>query len=244
MFTINVEAGKRPEISRMKARVDLDGDGKVENIIFASFGMREGQSSSTFVLRIHGNMGVYDGDNLLGNFKIVDIDTTDSLKEIAVPEEGPSDDHRVYYLRYYDSKITMIGSIPSSLRASQTIIDGSGIIRARTRSDIIDTWWYLGVYYFSDETCSIEELPQAEYEYGRRVTLLVDLPLYVDETMTTLRCIVKKNEHGTISKTDNKSWCYFEGEGGVRGYFPVNGSKVLHLDKRSSDVFGGLRFAD
>ena len=239
-----VYGARRPNISRMNVKADLDGDGREERIRFASFGMRENQSYNTFVLNIRGVRAVFDGDNLLGSFNIVDIDTADSVKEIAVVEEGPSDDYRTYYLRYSQDKIYMIGSIPSSLRAPETIVDGSGIIYARTRSNTIDTWWYLGVYQYNGETERIEEIVQEEYVYGRRVSLLMDLPLYKDRDMDTVAYIIHKGDQGTITRTDNERWCYFEGDDGEKGYFPVKGTNVLQLNKRSSEVFDGLHFVD
>ncbi len=239
-----VYGARRPDISRMNMKADLDGDGSEERIRFASFGIRENQSYNTFVLNIRGVLAVYGGEYLLGSFNIVDIDTIDSLKEIAVVEEGPSDDYRTYYLRYGNSQIYMIGSIPAGLRSSETIIDGSGTIYAQTRSNIIDTWWYRGVYQFNDETGKIEELVQEEYEYGRRVSLLLDLPLYQSRDMNSIACTIQKGDQGTITRTDNFNWCYFVSDGGEHGYFPVKGSNILHLDKYSTEVFDGLRLAD
>ena len=232
------------QINRMKERADLDGDGSEETVYFASFSISGHYSNNTFVLKVCGRTAAFEGDNLNGYFKIVDIDTSDRYLEIAVPEEGQSDDHQVHYFRYSSGEIIKLGTLPGSTREWNTKIDGSGIVQALVRGNILDTWDYWGKFKYDDCSHDFVEIFKRDFVLNREVTVKEELPLYKDKDMTQIAFTAKVGEKGVITKTDNRLWCLFESDSGEKGWFPVWGSNILHINKLGYQVFDGLQLAD
>jgi hypothetical protein len=108
----------------------LNGDGLQDHLVlicydaeaifgYGSFGY------TRFILEVLGfDMEYGRGSNLDGQVQIVDIDTTDVFKEIAVPESGPSSDDATLFfisrvIRLFPSE-RFLGN-PSNTTASEKL---------------------------------------------------------------------------------------------------------------------------
>jgi hypothetical protein len=237
------------QIEKMKETTDLDGDGREETVYFASFnifrGSDETDSHYTFVLQVNGDVAAFRGNNLNGNFAIVDIDTNDCFTEIAVPEEGQSDDYFVHYFRYSSGEIVKLGTLPGAVAGwNRNGIDGSGIIYAQVRGKILDTWFYRGEFKYDPVMRDFVESPRTEFVLNRKVVVKKKLPLFKEKNMTEVAFIAQPGEKGLITKTDNKLWCLFESESGKNGWFPVIAGDIFHIYEVGYEVFDGLQLAD
>ncbi|UCH84380.1 MAG: hypothetical protein JSW50_01450, partial [Candidatus Latescibacterota bacterium] len=153
-------------------RADLNGDGSQENVVFICYDPMYGSEYDSFgydrfVLDIGGHFTISRGSNLDGNFRIVDIDTSDAYQEIAIPESGPSSDHRTHFYHFTGDSIVCMGTIPGT---HDLEFDGSGIMRTNQRGNILHTWFYSAKYKLTDEH-HLEQLPEMLYAMNTPVTL-------------------------------------------------------------------------
>ncbi|MHB9027944.1 MAG: hypothetical protein ACYC9O_04190 [Candidatus Latescibacterota bacterium] len=135
--------------------VDLDGNGKPDRIIF------EGKpDGNTFTIIVNGVRHEGKGNYISGRYEIVDIDSTDGLREIAVPEWGPSDDYATTFLLYRQGKIREIGKIPGA--GNMMRVDGSGMIHTMVRGQVLHTWFYPAAFTL-DEKHTLHMVEQPLY---------------------------------------------------------------------------------
>jgi hypothetical protein len=169
---------------------------------------------------------------------VTDIDTTDAFKELAVREEGPSDDPRTYFFRYVDGSIVSMGHVPGN-----AVADGSGKLRTSHRGNILHTWWYPAEYQVNPSH-QLEFLERPLYEMGAAVKVLQVLPLYSAPDSTTVVGSLDPGQAATIVATDDRKWCLVETPEGLSGWFAVERGEVQGTGSQAHEVFEGLSFAD
>ncbi|MBZ4417598.1 VCBS repeat-containing protein [Myxococcus sp. RHSTA-1-4] len=155
------------------ASVDLNGDGKPEAL---SLEWDEGKDQ--FVLKA-GNAtlrGKTDGNEPAG-FTVVDIDSGDKRKEVAV-HTGETDQDKQEHLFAFDGKgLKALGSVPALTEAR-----GNGIIL----SDSWQGFWNRRVKYVLDARAGkVTEVPQEMYAVGVEATVKVSFPLARSRTEKT-----------------------------------------------------------
>ncbi len=222
---------------------DLDGDGLVDCVCFTSEPVRYGDWGvyEEFVLKVNDSVYSGRGDNLDGNYEIVDIDTTDALKEIAVPESGPSDDYATRFFYYDGRDIVPMRRLPGTYNLK---VDGSGVINTVQRGAILHTWFHPARYRLTDER-SLEFVKQDLYEMNWPVTLKEELPLRAARDDDAIVKVLLPGDKVTILASDNKRWCLVETADGTRGWFAVEEyHRIVGTGKWAYEVFDGLSFAD
>ncbi len=157
----------------MSARVDIDGDGSPESIT-----VTKGGGPGEFTLSIDGvtivdtlKMGDTDG------FVVVDIDTSDPYKEIAVHTPAENDDINddEYIIYFFDGiSIKEVGRVfwwPE--------IFGNGIV-------LVDGWmgfWQIRDKYVLDKaTRTLKLVPQELYYVGIEAHVKKSFPVYRSRT--------------------------------------------------------------
>lgn len=148
------------------AKVDLNGDGKTEEISIS--GVTE---SGDFVLSvgrvsIKGTLTAGEADG----FTIVDIDTTDEYKEIAVHTPGPSDDDE-YLIYWYDGKL--IKEVGRLSRWPKFF--GDGIVHV---GDWMGFWSKREKYVLDKKTRILQLVPQELYYVGIEAKVRGSFPIY------------------------------------------------------------------
>src|SRR3989339_1406547 len=103
---------KTPEVAEPKEEAvftdtaDLDGDGTAENIaLFIRGNTIEGTST---VISIEGKEVTFPGSNPEDRFGIVDLNTTDGIKEIAMSDLGPSSDSTTGFYMWKNREIVEV----------------------------------------------------------------------------------------------------------------------------------------
>jgi hypothetical protein len=231
--------------------LDLDGDGKPERIVF------EGKSGGdTFSVIVNGVRYDGEGENIDGKFEIVDIDSTDGLREIAIPEEGPSDDYYTTFLIYRNGKIQKIGKIPGTYDLK---IDGSGIIYTMFPGKILHTWFFPAAFvldkkhvpYLVEQPLYPMEAPYVgesgyrRYTMGTECTAKRTFPLRASPMDSTIIRTLNPGEKFKIVASDNKKWCVVETNFGTWGWFEVvRYNIVVPLGVEAGEVIDGLFMAD
>jgi len=220
--------------------VDLDGDGNNENIYYGLDDFKiNGISYKNNIEDVY-----IDNPNQY-SFIITDINKEDAQKEIVLKVDGPSDDPAAHFYTY---KNTLIKLGKAETELNYTSFDGEGNIYGDVRLSILQTW-------FAPESWSLKDnkivrntdhiyYPN-QYALGSEVILLEDLPVYKELTDSSLPSIMKP-QIVKLTKTDNKKYCYAEGEDGTAGWFEVTEFfRIVELgNKPATDVFDGLCMAD
>jgi hypothetical protein len=200
----------------LTATEDLDGDGAKDEIRLTARSGRYGYGP--FTLHVNDVAIEGRGDNLDERISVVDIDTTDIMREIAISESGPSDDHATHFFAFDGFQIIPLGELPGS---DELRIDGSGVVRSQRRGRILGTW-YTPVTYRLTKEHRLEEISQAFYEMNISTVLRADLPLLSDRGEGAhLIGVIHAGARALLLRTDEEAWCEIESESGTRGWFRV-----------------------
>ena len=244
----------------MNRGIDLDGDNRNDHVLFACYSAPYGYGFldyDRFVLEVNRQMMVSRGDNLEGMFSIVDIDTTDSYMEIAVPEAGQSSDFATYFYYYTGDLITFMGRLPGTCKQYDVNekkphgigyflldVDGSGEVRTRRRGRILHTWFYPARYKL-DEKHRLEFVEEEFYIMDSPVTLLSELALQASPTDSRTVVVLQVGDKATIVGSDDRKWCLVETEDGHKGWFAVESNwTIAGTGKEADEIFEGLCHAD
>ncbi len=203
---------------------DLDGDSRADSAIITFTPDRHG-IFDYFRVAVGPDSIVQFGQGLHGTARVVDLDTTDGLREIAVPAWGPSDDDAVHFVRYSQGRVRILGSIPGSIDYLR--VDGSGVVRTTCRGSILHTWWYPCAYRVFEESGVLGEVHQAFKVMNARVRLKRDLPLFPSPEHRRVTTVIRRGEWATIEVTDDQEWCRIRSPAGVTGWFWVTGGGVV-----------------
>lgn len=153
------------------ATADLDGDGRSERIsITIGQRMPDGRTDGDrYELRVGSASVKGDLENVKG-FTIVDLDTRDRYKEVAVFTPGPSDDPR-YVIYWYDGKqLRQVGDIGAGIS-----VQGNGIVMAA---------WWTGNFLVRDKYVlekgkhTLHLVPQEMYYVGEEHKVLSSFPIH------------------------------------------------------------------
>ncbi len=221
---------------------DINGDKTIDTITLRVRAYNEYELITT--LTINTSSVTVEGYNPQGYFGIVDIDTKDNQLEIAVSDDGPSDDYTTSVYTYDGEHIILIGTISGSY--SDMTFDGSGQLTTQTRAHILDTWFYDDQFMLSKN--QLVHVPQALYTRNMPpVTVLKELPLLespVDSAAVTYT--LQKGDIVHIVGCDNIAWCAIENKDGQRGWFREDARTENNSQTAITHVeyFEGLSNAD
>lgn len=143
--------------------IDLNGDGKPDNVTIQING-----ETGSYILKVNsqsikGSLDAVDG------FTVIDIDTSDHRKEIAVHTPGPSDDD-VYVIYDYDGKnIKLIAQL-----ARWPVFPGNGLIYV---DDWMGFWAIRHKYQFDVKSRRLKPVHQEFYYVGIEATVQHSFPL-------------------------------------------------------------------
>ncbi len=238
-----LQSTRESHVIHRQLHADMDGDHKTD-LIQATFYSTSDGPYDRAVVEINGASFVVHGEVLHGDIFVVDIDTTDAAREVAVPEAGPSDDPATHFLRYSLGEVIELGVVPGITTGPQAV-DGSGSITTQCRGEILETWWYPCRFSLNRWKHVLEEESQERMPMDTRVTLKCDLRLVADAWSTEPAAVLHKGDRATLRSTDNKNWCYIESERGVRGWFAVYTYGIIAQNGLpATEVFDGLFIAD
>lgn len=245
---------KRYQASETAAE-DLDGDGRAEEISYQVMEQENGEVLC--VLTVNGDTfmagGISDDvtDMKMMNptfdcFYITDILEDDDKLEIAVLDEGPSDDPVTYFFRY-DGGLYCIGAVPGFPFAvpggGVNGFDGYGGVTGYSQIDLIETafvqeyWRFDGIRITEAAMGSYDLLPS----FGH--VLYEDLPVYCEQDETSAGTVIPAQEEVFFLATDRERWILVKGKDGSRGYMLIENGRIVGLDKPAEEVFSGLQFS-
>ncbi len=220
---------------------DINSDNIAELIVWDT---RNSASTGYSELHINEKVVQVSGWNPRGDFGIVDINTNDQLKEIAVSDYGPSSDHTTRFYIYDNKNIIEVGFLSGTY--DKIVFDGRGVLTTRARGRILDTWFYEDEYTLS-VTHQLIRAPKDFYERldSRPMTVLISIPLYKSPNASSTTLNFKKGDIVTITGCDDIEWCAVKNEQGVVGWFALHNFDVIRgIEISAGEVFDGLSYAD
>lgn len=181
-------------------------------------------------------------------FYITDISETDDYLEIALLDEGPSDDPVTLFFRY-DGTLTFLGGVAGFPFSEQTGgmngFDGWGNITGMTRMDLIETAYLEGYWYLEDDKiCEQTEVSWHNMLPSSGHTLYVDLPVYCSMDDTSASDTIPAGTQVYFLGSDMKEWILVRGKDGTQGYIHVKDGSILGLDQPADVVMSDLYFFD
>lgn len=237
------------------ASEDLDGDGTADTVSYQVAEQENGEILC--VLTVNGESCIVNDlshflseqgmtNPTVGCFYITDILETDGILEIAVLDEGPSEDPVTYFFQY-NGTLTYIGQIAGFPFADMNWgingFNGYGGITAYSQADMLETafvqnsCWYDGSRIVGLEQGWYDYLPSSAHE------LYEDLPVYCEMDETSAMTVIPAQEEVYFLGTDLRRWVLVKGKDGNQGYLLVEDGNVVGLNKPAEEVFSGLQFS-
>lgn len=225
---------------------DLDGDGAPETV---GYELRDGQGW----LAVNGReYALEDWDLYLETpddqyFYLTDISSWDGALEIAVTDNGPSNDPVTHFFGW-DGTLIYLGSVGGYPMPQKGDINGfsENMVIGTIRTDVIETaysyaaWWYdpgAGQLKRSDSGW-FQMLPGPSHE------LSVNLPVYMEPDTDAEMTTIPAQEKVFFTETDGVSWLRVLGKDGSAGYIRVVNGIVEPLGQDADTVFSNLHYAD
>jgi hypothetical protein len=204
---------------------DLNNDGKLDTI---SISIVKGSSKFTLTVnqaKVTGFLGSAPGDADFepDGFYIVDIDTSDNYKEIAVHSPGPSDDD-VYLIYYYDGKsLHKMGKL-----SRWPTFSGNGIV-------LVENWggfWRIKDKYIVEKgTRKLKKVPQEFYYVGVVGQVKNSFPIYFSRQSKAVVANLQPGSQVSIVLADltaaPKEWYLIKSATGLLGWATVGALKNL-----------------
>ena len=198
------------------ASIDLDGDGKLENIEFSP--AADMFALETPVLKINGLDYTTGLGSLTSVYSIAvaDIDNKDNTKEIIVSENG--DTLTAHFYRYENGILKVIadGESPAQVEyASRLMLSGTGyIISDLTGICFVDIMVAGGVYKLEDEGLTLYRMRTIAPIFGRNLYNTYDDQMLYHVIYTgvyTQGAYKDQTDTGVISSTDITNFKVIDG---------------------------------
>lgn len=222
---------------------DIDNDGKEETInLFITKNEVIGAETTLSI----GDLSVeVPGNNPRSNFEIVDINSEDKIKEIAITDEGPSSDFVTYFYAFGQNKWREVGNIPGDVNGMTFSRKGSVVTLARGK--ILDTWFYKETYELSDQG-TLNVVPKDFYVREAPIDPLTVLQTFnpqISPIDSTTSVALKKDDIVTIVGCDNIEWCKIQTTDGKQGWFALENFNIIKgAEIQVGEIFAGLSNAD
>lgn len=222
-------------------RVDLDGDKTVDEVYV-------NQDFDTFETWFTINGAEYSAqleewvlycNYCVDNYYIVDLDSSDSYKEIALCGSGESADPEFHFIRFEDGTASYLGSIYThnyelDIRGDRTIVCGG-------RLKVLQTWAAPFMWELRDGKINFVEqewyYPYVNTYFYGITKQSKTLNLYESPDLGSDSIMVEPTEDTiNFGVTDNKEWVQFFRGDGVEGW--------IYLDELDRDSFENLNYCD
>lgn len=225
--------------------VDLNGDGREDTIRYFL------NNDGGVIIKVNElsiNLGEIEEYEKF--VQVIDLDTSDPYKEIAVFDAGPSSDPCFTSVWYNGSNLSRCGQVPGGWEGLKFHGDGR-LTSSGFRGAILCTWWYEATLVLDSEHMLIV-LPELRrmigYSNREDDRLAVTAPFALrklpkdDSPIVT---VLKPGDTILLMVTDDAKWIQAETSKGLRGWFAVeNYSHVVGLTPNQPGGLEGMNCAD
>ena len=237
--------------------IDLDNDGSADRVLVDVF---NDAYDCKYTLSVNGTdyTGSFETLNIYFNnpdpdkFAITDLDTEDGMLEIALPDDGPSNDPHTIFLRYDGGALATLGEVYGMVSEEDLTFDGTGVIASYMRLSVLQTWfapvqWHIGPDGVFEH---IEQELYYPFTYPETPvkTALQELAAYTDKDENSERAPLPVGTKMTFLATDNLRWVQCADENGSEFWLHLDeewGQEVeLYDGSYALGVIEGLSMAD
>ncbi len=238
------------------ASEDLNGDGIADEISYRV--MEQGTGEVLCELTVNGEtyianelsdpeLGVLMTNPTLDCFYITDILEGDGVLEIAVLDEGPSEDWVTHFYQY-DGTLYYIGTVLgfpfAEMNGGLNGFNGYGSINGEMVTDLIETAYVQGSWRYDGNSITFWDWGWYKYLPDSSHVLYEDLPVYLEREETSATAVIPAQEEVFFLGTDMERWILVKGKDGSQGYMLVENGNIAELNKPAEEVFSGLQFSD
>jgi len=181
-------------------------------------------------------------------FYLTDIAYYDNKLEIAILDDGPSDDPITYFFQY-DGELQYVGEVQGFPFADygNNYFDGftgQNSVIGTTQVDLIETAYVYSYYWYNSNETTLEKTERVSSAYTRYDAheLYEDIPIYFEPNENSPMLTLKAGEQVYFIETDCKEWILVRGTNGVEGYIQVKDGQVLNINLPAEEVFSELYF--
>lgn len=226
--------------------IDLDRDGKPEEITLATFSPAGYGDPDTARLQIGSATTTIE--NALAEKAIFETRLGDhgEYSAIALTLSVPNEQVTEFF-GYQNGNIVSLGTIPGAF--PELTFDERHHIHTMQRGRLLDTWFHEGEYALTSNG-AIEEVPHASYERHTEVRLKQPFAFVASPSSTRIAFRLNADDRATITSCDEVAWCSLQTPDGKTGWFELveNYNLILSPDKKKSprprmdpfDLFDGL----
>lgn len=166
---------------------------------------------------------------------ILDLNTTDHYREIALVDETAEGDPVSYFFRYDGERLTSLGCVTDTPAGRSFTSLGDGCISARKRLSILTVLWGNANWKLNDDGY-LEEQPSDQYsvytdapDVNKINYAPSDLSLYLSPDLSSDSVLIRRRERLQIAGTDNKNWIEIISDAGVIGWFYLHDGDEVTL---------------
>ena len=181
-------------------------------------------------------------------FYITDIAYYDEKLEIAVMDNGPSDDPVTYFFQY-DGKLHYIGEVqgfPFEDYGNNYFdgFTGQNIVIGTSQVNLIESAFVHTYYWYNASEGSLEQMERisSDYTWPDGHELYVDIPIYYSPDKKAPLLTLQAGQTVYFISTDCKEWIYVRGASGIEGYIHVKNGKISNIGLPAEEVFSELYF--
>ena len=182
------------------ATEDLNGDGAADEIGYRVMKQETGEvlceitiNGETYIANelFTPELDSIMTDPMMDRFYITDILEGDGVLEIAVVDEGPSEDWVTHFYQY-DGTLYYIGMVPGFPFASGGLngFNGFGSINGELVTDLIETAYVQGCWRYDGNTIALWDWEWYEYLPDYAHVLYEDLPVYLEREETSVTAVI------------------------------------------------------
>ncbi len=233
---------------------DLNGDGVMERILVSVRPTEYDYAHSLFINGIDytdtlSQLGIYSENPDLFLFAITDLDTGDGLLEIALPDDGPSNDPNTTFLRWDGSSLSCLGEAYGKISDGDLALDGGGLIHGTMRLSVLQTWFAPATWQLGTDG-RLEVAPQELYlqQWEQTVTALEELAVYATNDAGSTRTALPAGTQFSLLGTDNVQWVLCADANGDRFWLRLEEASAHRVElfdgSWSWSALSGLTMAD
>lgn len=233
------------EMNRTFALIDLDGDGKAEEISIEGDESRNplmGDPMDHHVLRCGGGTEERYASNFENDILVFSPDEERIF--IALYEEGPSADPKTSIYKYQGNKLQPAGEFTNDIRRASM---ENGVISSSVREWTVQTD-SIDVKFWMNEQGDLELLEQEYYEYNVQgslpwdIMLAMELPVHTEpESEETF--VIEPQAVEFIALHHSREWVLVKASNGQQGWIRILDGEVADLKKNVTEVFSDLNMA-
>lgn len=235
---------------------DLDSNGDADAVYFDAV-LDENDYSVRATLTVNGdnyssllfdeNCYLTDGATYMLDYYLIDLDTSDPYIDLAIQDNGMSDDPVTYFFRYKDFQLQYMGFISDLISNPSFRWDGKGTFSCNMPLSLMITTDVTATYEVKKDQIRLVEQDWYELDLSslpqdmQQNAILESFDAYTEQSRQS-DTITLSPDDGWVqfTGTDNEHWVSFVTENGDTYYLYLTDFCTLESGQYTYDIFDSL----